>query len=313
MIVHLDRKVGNLILSTPLIEITKKVFVNASVDILVAYQVAVLLESNPYLRNIFVFNHTKFVWNPFKLLQLILDLRKRKYFVGIESSNPSGTSFLNGLITYLIGAKYRIGFKGGAELFTNIHIAPDKKAHYYLSKQELVSPFSKIKYSFKPKLYAEQNEVENLRQSILNKYNLLNNTKLIGIWIGARDKKKWDIENFKSVYQSILKETNYFPILLFGIEETDEFNIISQKEYSALHFDDLRKLKNFISCCCIFISGDTGPLHFAYALGVSTVGIFLQDNYDIYGYSDEQNNFIIKPNKIQIIIEEIIKFCSIVK
>ena len=58
---------------------------------------------------------------------------------------------------------------------------------------------------------------------------------------------------------------------------------------------DLNKLKSLISSCNIFVCGDTGPLHFSFALGIPTIGIFLQGNYEIYGYADGDKNFIIKP------------------
>ena len=311
IIIHLDRKVGNLILSTPLIESTKKYFVNASVDILVAHQVKVLLESNPYLSNIFEFSHSGFIRNPFKLFQLISFLRKRNYTVAIESSNPSGTSFLNGFITFLTAAKYRIGFSGGGgELFTNIHIKPNKNNHYYLAKQELVNLFSNNINTFKPKIYINPLEVEELRNNILSKFNLMASSKLVGIWIGARDKKKWIIDNFISVYNKIKIETDYIPFLLFGVEETKDFNNIDKGKYNSISFSDLKELKNFISCCDIFISGDTGPLHYSYALNVSTIGIFLQDNYDTYGYNSEGNNFIVKPDRTEKMIEDILKVCK---
>ncbi|MCJ7552754.1 MAG: glycosyltransferase family 9 protein [Ignavibacteriaceae bacterium] len=311
IIVHLDRKIGNLILTTPLIENSKRVFSNAAVDILVAHQVKALLESNPFLANIFEFNHARFIKNPFNLFQLILLLRRRKYNVAIESSNPAGTSFLNGIITYLTKAKYKIGFSGGGgELFTNLHITPDNNNHYYISKQELVNLFSKEKIFFKPKIFTDINEVKTHRKNIFEKFNIKDEQKFIGIWIGARDKKKWDIENFKSIYEKIKIETDYFPILLFGIEETDEYSNIEKKKYNAILFNDLRELKYFISCCNLFISGDTGPLHYAYALGISTIGIFLQENYDTYGYSDDRISFVLKPDKYDVMIKEAVNICK---
>ena len=311
IIIHLDRKVGNLILSTPLIEATKKIFVNASIDILIARQVKVLLESNPYLSNIFEFNHIVYIKNPLKLFQLVSSLRKHNYNIAIESSNPSGTSFLNSFVTYLTKAKYRIGFTGGGgELFTNIHVAPNNKDHYYLSKQKLVNIFSSNIPTCRPKIFTNQKEVETFRQNIQRKFNLQSDKILIGIWIGARHYKKWDINNFISVYRSIIKETGYFPILLFGIEECNEFDNINQNEYNSIYFDDLGRLKNFISCCGYFICGDTGPLHYAYSLGIPTIGIFLQDNFNTYGYSDNKNNFIVKPNGTEMMVHEIVNICK---
>ncbi|MBK7228038.1 MAG: glycosyltransferase family 9 protein [Ignavibacteriales bacterium] len=311
IIVHLDRKIGNLILSTPLFEATNKVFVNATIDIVIASPVKVLIDSNPFIQNIYEFNHTGFIRNPFKLFSLLSAVRKNNYQVAIESSNPSGTSFLNGFVTYLTKAKYRIGFSGGGgELFTNIHIIPDKNDHYFVSKQKLVTPFTSIDSQIKPKIFTNKNEVELTKQEVLTRYNLNVNQKIIGLWIGARDRKKWDIENFYAIYNNLKTDFKYFPILLFGIEEKSLFKTIDKNNYNSILFNDLNKLKNFISCCEVFISGDTGPLHYAYALDVITIGIFLQDNYSTYGYSSEGKNFIVKPGKTEDMIDEVIRICK---
>lgn len=308
LIVHLDRKVGNLILSTPMIEAAKKIFTSASIDILVASQVQVLLEANPYLSNIYKFEHLDFIKNPLKIFSLRNSLKNQKYDAVIESSNPSGSSFLNGFVTYLSGAQYRIGFSGGGgELFTNIHLTADKKDHYYLSKQKLIEIFSDQKLNLTPKIFTDKNEIEKVKAYLRSKFNLDESQKLIGIWIGARDKKKWDLENFISVYNRILISTSYFPILLFGIEEFNQYNQIDKEKFTSLRFSDLRELKNFVSCCNIFISGDTGPLHYAYALRVTTIGIFLQDNYHTYGYNVEGRNYLIKPSRTEKMVNEIIE------
>jgi heptosyltransferase-2/heptosyltransferase-3 len=311
IIIHLDRKVGNLILSTPLFEATNKVFANAVIDIVIASPVRVLIESNPFITDVYEFNHSRFIKNPIRLFSLLTKIRKNNYQLAIESSNPSGTSFLNGFVTYLTKAKFRIGFSGGGgELFTNIHIIPETKDHYFVSKQKLVASFTNIDSQIKPKIFTNKNEVELTKQEILTKYNLNVNRKIMGLWIGARDKKKWDIKNFYSIYNKLKTGSKYLPILVFGIEENSLFQKTNKIEFNSIFFSDLKKLKYFISCCDIFISGDTGPLHYAYALDVITIGIFLQDNYLTYGYSSEGKNFIVKPGITEDMIDEVIRICK---
>ena len=197
--------------------------------------------------------------------------------------------------------------------FTNIHIIPNSKDHYFVSKQKLVTPFSNINPEIKPKIFANKNEANQLKQELATSYKLVHDQKLIGLWIGARDRKKWDIENFYAIYNKLKTNSKYFPILLFGIEETSLFQTIDKSNYNSIFFNDLNKLKNFISCCEVFISGDTGPLHYAYALDVNTIGIFLQDNYSTYGYSSEGKNFIVKPGKTEDMLMKLLEFVKHLK
>ena len=314
LIVHQDRRIGNLILSTPLIEAAKQIFANAAIDILAAKNLKILCDDNPLLDSIYIFNHRGFIKNPFKLIKLISSLRKNNYELTIESSNPAGTSFLNGWMTYLSKAKYRIGFAGGSgAIFTNIHVNPDRTKHYHLMKQELVNSFSKENYDLKPKIFADKKETELQINTLKSNFNLNDSEKIIGLWIGARNEKKWNIENFKTLYQKIKLETKLFPLLIFGLEEENDYQLLNKAEYNSLRFDDLKKLKTFISACSIFICGDTGPLHFSFSLGVPTIGIFLQDNYGTYGYADGDKNFIIKPAQPADMIEEILESINKIK
>jgi len=308
LIVHQDRRIGNFILSTPLIEAAKQIFSNAAIDIVAAKNLKVLCDDNPSLDSIYIFNHRGFIKNPFKFFKLISALRKNNYELTIESSNPAGTSFLNGLVTYLSKAKYRIGFTGGSgAIFTNVHVNPDRTKHYHLMKQELVNSISKEKYDLKPKIFTDKRKTELQINTLKNNFNLKDSEKIIGLWIGARNEKKWSIENFKTLYQKIELETNLFPLLIFGLEEENEYQLLNKDEYNSLRFDDLNKLKTFISACNIFICGDTGPLHFSFALGIPTIGIFLQDNYGTYGYANGDKNYIIKPAKPNEMIDEILR------
>ena len=311
LIVHLDRKVGNLILSTSMIELARNVFKNANIDILVSSTVKVLIDDNPHLKNIYEFNHSKFIKNPFKIFGLKNLLNRNKYEIAIESSNPTGTSSLNGFITYLSGAKYRVGFEGGSSnLFTNIRVTPNKSDHYYIAKQNLIKIFSKDADYLMPKLFVNNLEQKKIRIELNSNFNIDENKNFAGIWIGAHDIKKWDIKNFISIYNSILSHTSLIPILLFGVDEKNDFNNVKKNEFNTLLITELNGLKNIISNCSIFISGDTGPLHLAYALGIKTIGIFLQDNYDTYGYSVEGSNFIIFPKETHKMINEVVEICK---
>ena len=307
LIIRQDRKVGNLILTTPLIETAKVTFKNASIDILVSKNLKVLCEDNPYLGNIYLFDHLGFIKNPVRFFGLISSLRNNQYTLAIESSNPGGSSFLNGLITYLTRAKFRIGFESGqGAIFTNVHVSPDRSKHYYLIQQDLVNILTDKKWEFKPRIFVSPMVLVAEKTALLKRHSLTDFDKLVGIWIGARHNKKWDIEYFQEVYKQIALETFFFPILCFGIEEQDQFKDLDKQEYNALQFKDLKRLKTFISICDIFICGDTGPLHMSFALGVPTIGIFLQNNYITYGYADGEKNYIIKPAEPDEMIEEII-------
>jgi heptosyltransferase-2 len=223
LIIRQDRRIGNLILTTPLIQKAKAVFPNADIDILLAESNVILCEDNPHISKIYPFNHTGFIYNPLRFLKLISILRKIRYPVVIESSKPSSVSFLNGYLAYLTKSQIRIGFeKGSGAIFTNVHVKPDLTKHYSEIQQDLVNFLSVEKGYYKPQIFSSNNETKNMKGILNRKFNIQDQSNIIGIWIGARGKKKWDIENFIKLFNQIKSEKEYFPVLAFGIEEKED-------------------------------------------------------------------------------------------
>lgn len=312
LIVHQDRKIGNFILTTPLLISAKNNFPGAQIDILLSKNNRILCENFPGINEIYSFDHKGFIKNPFRFFRLISHLRKKNYSLAVESSKPGGTSFLNGLITYFTTAGCRVGFEGGSgSIFTNIHVIPDYSKHYYSMKQELLNIFLKEKKYYKPRIFSDETETEKMKEFLKKKFSLKKDSKVIGIWIGARHNKKWDIKNFRLLYSKIISEKN-FPVLAFGIEEENEYKKTDKNSVNSILLKDLKKLKSFISACSIFICGDTGPLHFSFALEVPTIGIFLQDNYTTYGYAEDGNNLIVTPDNDEEMIRKILEGINII-
>ncbi len=307
LIVRQDRRVGNLVLTTPLFELVSKVFAIAKIDALVSNKLAALIEDNKFINQIISFNHTSYIKNPFRFVKLIRQLKANKYDLVVESSKPNGSSFLNGLVSYLSGGKFRVGFdKGDGSIFTNIHVKPDASQHYYKMQQQLINIFVSDKKEIRPALFVNRDELFDYQTKLNQKFSIDTNKRITGIWIGARGKKKWDINNFFLVYDKLNTIDNCFPVLCFGIEEKKYFDDNEVENSNKILIDDLNELKLFISSCSCFICGDTGPLHFSFALNIPTIGVFLQDNYQTYGYAESEFNFIIKPDDSRQMINEII-------
>lgn len=309
LIVRQDRRVGNLVLITPLFELASKIFPKAKIDGLVSNKLSALIEDNKYINQIIPFEHTTYLKNPLRFIRLIKRLRINKYDLVVESSKPDGSSFLNGMITYLSGAEFRVGFdKGDGSIFTNIHTKPDTSQHYYKIQQQLLNIFSSDKNEIKPALFVNKIELDTYIEKLQQKLFFKNNKKIIGLWIGARGKKKWDLKYFKILYERLITNENYFPVLCFGIEEKKYYYEKEVENLSKIFIDDLNELKLFISSCSCFICGDTGPLHFSFALNIPTISVFVQDNYQTYGYVDNESNHIIKLDESERMIELIVNY-----
>lgn len=166
--------------------------------------------------------------------------------------------------------------------------------------------FSDDKVEFKPRIFIDEIKRNEYNRNLRSKLNIHSSKKIIGLWIGARGEKKWPLDNFIKLYQEIGKNINYSPLLLFGLEEENDYHGSKLQSEDKLLVIELNELKHIVSSLYCFICGDTGPLHLAFAAGVPAIGIFLKDNYNTYGYADGKFNFIIKHDSSENMINEIL-------
>ncbi|MES2800094.1 MAG: glycosyltransferase family 9 protein [Bacteroidota bacterium] len=103
---------GDVILATPVVSELKRLFPDAKVDFLVKKGNESLLENNPHLNEVFVFDKSKGKW--LSMWRLIQIFRAKKYDLVINLHRFGSSGF----ITALSGAKKKYGFKKNPFSFT---------------------------------------------------------------------------------------------------------------------------------------------------------------------------------------------------
>ncbi len=283
IVIRLDRKIGNLILSLPLIRGLKEVFPDASISIFVCRENSDVVKNNPYIKEVLIFEHKKYIKNPLCLLKLLKEVRKRNFDLAIDCSNPCSTSITSCLIAYLSRAFLRVGFKKEySDIFLNLLVTPDLNKHYIDIQLDLIRIFKKDLPILKGNLYLNKEEKEEA-ESFFSCYRGKN---LIGMWIGGAKEKRWKIENFIELKLKLEENKNNAVFLFYGVDEKKMVNDINY-DVRLYEFTSVRKLASFISFLDVFICGDTGPLHISYIVDTPSIGIFLHNNYRNYGYFED--------------------------
>jgi len=94
----------------------------------------------------------------------------------------------------------------------------------------------------------------------------------------SREKKEWPIESWLEVAR-VAKKTG-IPIIFSSGNSERERGLLAKLQLSAPDIRVLAATENLelflavIKRARVFVSGDTGPLHFATGLGVPSIGIF---------------------------------------
>lgn len=307
LIVRIEKKLGNMVMSTFLPRAFKSLYHDAEIDLFVHKTMEQVWKRNPFVTRVLTFDHKKHLLNPLKLISLLLSIRKRGYDVVIDCSNPGGYSLSNGLLTRITGALYQVGFKRGeSDLTLNVSVDPDMSLHYIDIIHQLLSPFAMGDAKFEPELFIPEETDKDDQQS---ETEITHNAVLL--WVGARHDKQWNIEHFRTLANSLrsYEERPVYYVCGPGEKKLYE-NLRARESRDLLYIEDLDRLVRLIADCGLFVSGDAGPLHLAAALNKSTVGIFLQKNFSMYGYDNGRDQKVVDLAENPDNVQEVIRICK---
>ncbi len=222
-----------------------------------------------------------------ELLNVINTLRKERFDTAIDLQGL----IKSGVISYLSGAKTKIGFDSGNcreflnIVFTNKKVSPEKEDSHVVDKNlSLLKPFGfkEIKRDFF--ISPSPKDDKYINDFLLN--NRINGKPIIAVNVGAGWKtKEWGIKNYAGLCDRIISKIGANVILTWGPGEENILkgimDLMANKPFAAPP-TTLKQLVALLRRCELFIGGDTGPLHIAAALKIPTVAI--------YGPSDPLRN-----------------------
>jgi len=294
--------IGDVIFSTPLVEIIKKRFPNSFIGYVCNKRVSELMLLNPFLDKIFIYEKDDFreAWLMSrmecarKIISFLSGIKREKFDISIDLSLNAQYSML----LWLIGIKNRVGLnyrqrgklltgKIDIEGFDNKHVV-----EYYLDVLKLLG-INPDKYEIRPKIYVSAVNMKWAEDS-LKENGVSKNDLLIGVipgcgasWGADAKYRRWDKTNFTALAK-ILAEKHRSKIILLG--NASEMNICESisnaMNGSAINYcgtTSIGRLTALISKCAAIITNDGGPLHMAVGLGVKTVSIFGPVNELVYG------------------------------
>ena len=262
---------GDIVFITPVISALKKQYPGSKITIV----------SSDWIKNIFPFLDgvdDVIIFNPYNknffskamaALGLILKIRKRKIDLGFTTHRNN----FFGLILSLSGIKYRLGFSQTKHLN---YTAPFENTLHETKRYLEVLKSIDIDSDEPPGLIQKKDKAEIRKELGINENDfLLCLFPFGGVNPGTKMTiKRWELEKYISLVKKLSDSIPSVKILLMEGTQPDENLPVSITD-SLPDGIIVKKINDdIISVCNIFTAGDTGPLHIAAALGVSTLAIF---------------------------------------
>jgi heptosyltransferase-2 len=261
LIIRIDR-IGDVILSTPAIRAVRQSYPGAEVHLLITKYTKDLVINNPDLDSLLIYKNDKL---------------NKDYDLAI-ALHPG---FRQNYLSFLSGAKVRVGYTGGGGGFFLTHRLKDDRAkrirHEVESALEVVRLIG-CKANDKHLEVSITEEGEKYAEDYFKKNHLSSQHNIIVIHPGARQEYiRWRKEGFARVADRIIKEKGGKVILIGSEAEADLIEdtarLMTEKPVCVVGWR-LMHLVSLIKRSHLFIGNSTGPMHIASALNVPVVAIF---------------------------------------
>lgn len=276
--------IGDVLITSLLCENIKKAYPNAVVDYLVNSNTLPVLENNPYIDHIIVFDE-KDNRGLSNLIKFSKQVNQNKYDVVIDAYSK----LQSWVDVFINNAPKKISYKkpGRTFLYTdNVKKHEEPTSYLGLAIEHRLSLLKPIGIETplvtEPKLYLTENEILNAK-SLFQKHQVdpTRKTMMISL-LGSDPSKTYPLDKMAKMVDFIGQNYNvnilfnYFPKQIKQAEEV--FNKLSEETQSKVYFEllgnDLRQFIAIANECDIIVGNDGGAINMSKAVGKKSFIIF---------------------------------------
>ena len=276
--------IGDVLASSIICNNLKTIYKDCQVDYLVYPFTKPVVENNPNIDNIILFED-KFKKSKLDFIKFLFKIRKSKYDIVIDAYSKLESK----LIIAFSGAKQKIGFEKTSSNFIytdkveDISIATRNAGNAIENRLNLLSPlFDTKNLDLRPKIYLTEEEIMSAKH-FLNENQIDFSKKIYMISILGSDlKKSYPSEYMANILNFIVEKTN--ATLLFNyipnqIEEVKKiFDLCQYKTQNNIKLNVTGKsIREFLAItyhCNAVLGNEGGAINMAKALSIPTFTIF---------------------------------------
>jgi len=278
LIVRTDR-IGDVVLTTPAIQALREAFPSAKISMLVTSQTKAIVENNPYLNEIIVYDVKVKDKGFFGFWRFVFKLMRKRFDLAINYHLKNRT---NALIFHAC-IPCRIGFENKKMGFYLNRIIPDSRiegikheSEYCLDLLKDLGIDATKKY---PLCVSVQQDSEQWVKELFQEHNILQEDRVVAVHPGASCiSKRWSPKRFSEVIDSVASK-HKVKIILIGSGDNRLIvrEVLIGTKTSVIDLTGKTTVSHLISLlkrCCLLVSNDSGPVHLAAGVGTSVVSIF---------------------------------------
>ena len=253
--------IGDIVLSTPLIQRLKDMYPESEIDYLTLPTNKSVISNNPNLNEIILYDKKGQDKGIKGFLRVLKILKQKKYDYAVIPHR-----FIKSI---LLAKLAKIPDIVGFDVATGSSLL-DKKVHYDMKKHEVERLLNLVEYEGEKipvRIYPAKENFVKIEKMLKNSgYTGKKEQKLILVAPGSqRPEKMWPIEKYREIIERLKKNKNYF-IGITGSKSEKELPLNFEKDKNVIDFRGEISLVEFgalISKADVVVGNDSSPIHIA--------------------------------------------------
>jgi ADP-heptose:LPS heptosyltransferase len=275
-------RIGDLLMTVPALADLRSSFPSASIDLVVGSWNRDLAQAIDGIARVETLDAA---WlsrgagglSPLQLAARATAWRTRRYDLAINFE----PDIRSNLAIARTGALFRAGFaSGGGAPLLDLALDMDVTAHTVYNARVLVEAIAGARYAPVSSARLRLPEVNRADAAARLAPLAAGRARLVGIHVsGGRAIKQWPPERFRDVAQHLVRERSAALVLTGTPDDRAMIDLVrgalpQDRVFDASDGVDLLTVAAMLERLDLFVTGDTGPMHLAHAVGTPIVAVF---------------------------------------
>ncbi len=273
LVIRTDERVGNQLLTTPLLRALKLGVPHAELHLLASAHRASVIVSR-HVDRVIPFEKRLAFRRPWRLAALLRGLRRERYDLVVEAGHWSGASLTALLLARLVRGGIVVGHdRQDSDRFLSHPVRHDPANDVEVqAKLELLRPLGLLPRGLEPE--TELGSDTGPARALLASLDLAPGFALLNPGARLAD-RRWPPTSYAAVARELVAR-GLAVLVVWGPGEEPLARAIAQASGARLAPPtDLALLAGLLRLARLCVSNNTGPMHLSVAVGTPTVGVFL--------------------------------------
>jgi heptosyltransferase-3 len=289
LVVRTDDRVGNVLLTTPLMRALREGLPHVAIDWLIASRRSSLVDGLFLADSLVPYERKKAARNPIALGRLLWRLRSAQYDAVIDAAHYDTFSLTAALMTRWSGAPIRIGHERGDAAHYYTHpVAVPSDPYDVAAKLSLLEPLGLRSCGYEMETCAGTSQATKDRADALLAQVGVAPGGFFIVNPGARKTDRRFPANRMGEFSKRIAEASGLTALIVWGPGEEELAQDARHAAGAHAFvappTDLDLLAALLRRSALLLTNDTGPMHLGVACGAPTLALFTQEDWWRWGH-----------------------------